>query len=355
MQLDQFIESNKEAIIERWQEFAVDRLSLDLDESQLLNDLPRFIDDIVRTFRAPEGEWPHIESAREHGQQRVRVGVQIGSLIEEMTMVGEAVAMVAEEQGEEFSSRDLLQLMSIIGRGASASVSAYAKVRDQELSDQAARHFSFIAHEIRNPLNSARLAANLLALAPEDERKKHSERLDRSLSQLGKLVDDSLIEARLFGNPRVDLQQVNGRELVEQLGDDFAPQIADRDLVLAVSAAEFTLQADPTLVYSALGNLLSNAIKYTPKGKRIDMRGRLEDGHAIFEVQDECGGIPPDIEPRLFEPFLQGQGPSSESGSGLGLLIVKQVMEAHEGTVQVNNQIGVGCCFRLDFPQKPES
>ncbi|MEX2495438.1 MAG: HAMP domain-containing sensor histidine kinase [Woeseia sp.] len=355
MQLSAFVESNKDAIIEQWQQFAVARLSLgpDLEKSQLLNDLPEFIDEVVRALHSRENEWPHIKSARDHGKQRMRIGVDVGSLVEEMTMVGDAIAELATEQGTEFENDDLLRMMSIIGRGAAASVRAYAALRDRELADQAAQHFSFIAHEIRNPLHSARLSAETLAVVPEERRQVQLERLEQALLQLAELVDDSLLEARLYGDPHLDVQAIGSRMLIEQIYEDLESQIVRRRLKAELAAEDFTLDADRTLLYSALSNLLSNAIKFTPEGGRIAVRARSMDGRAVFTVDDQCGGIPDDIEQRLFEPFVQAQ--TSKGGSGLGLLIVKQAIEAHDGHVQVENNPGVGCCFTVNLPQKQEA
>lgn len=348
MRLADFIDSNRERLIERWQRNAEDRMSLDLSKSQLRNDLPHFIDDVIQALRDPAGRWPHTEGAKSHGRQRMRVGVKIGSLTEEMTLVGETVAELAFEDDEDFPGDDLLRMMSIIGRGAAASVTAYAALRDRELADQAAQHFSFIAHEIRNPLHNARVAAQLLAAAPEAERAKHLELLDRSLSQLTALVDDSLIEARLYGEPRLNIQRIGARQLVQTVSGDLAPQAGERGVSVTTDVEDFSLDIDRTLILSALENLLKNAVKFTREGGSIVVAARQVGDRAVFEVGDQCGGIPDNVLPLLFEPFVQAE--PQKGGSGLGLVIIKQAAEAHGGTVRVDNRPGTGCCFVLDLP-----
>lgn len=353
MRLAEFIEANKEQVIERWQQYAEERLDLELEESQLLDHLPHFVDDLIEALRSKAGKWPHIESAKDHGRQRMQVGVNIGSLTREMTLVGETVADLAEKTGEEFSGNDLLRMMSIIGQGAAASVSAYAALRDSELADQAAQHFSFIAHEIRNPLHNARLAADVLAVAPESERAKCMARLVRALSQLTDLVDDSLIEARLYGDPHLHVQRLDARELVETACKDLASQAKERGLSIATEIEDFSLDGDRTLILSALNNLLKNAVKFTRNAGCIIVRAQRVGDRAVFEVGDQCGGIPDEMEARLFRPFEQADPESG--GSGLGLVIVKQAAEAHSGTVRVENEPGAGCCFVLDLPNRQET
>lgn len=352
MHLAEFIEANKERLIERWQEYARERLELDLNNSQLLNDLPHFVDDLIEALRSKAGKWPHIESAKGHGRQRMRVGVDIGSLTLEMTLVGATIAELAVEQGEDFSCSDLLPLMNVIGLGAAASVRAYAALRDEELADQAAQHFSFIAHEIRNPLHNARLAAQVLAVAPESERVPYIERLDRALSQLTNLVDDSLIEARLYGDPRLNVQRVDARELIETVCEDLAAQVQERGLALTTEVEDFSLEVDRTVILSALNNLLKNAVKFTRDAGHIVLRAKCVGDRAVFEVGDQCGGIPEELKPSLFRPFAQAD--PEKGGSGLGLVIVKQAAEVHGGTVSVTNQPGVGCCFVLDLPDRQQ-
>ncbi|HEX2139639.1 MAG TPA: HAMP domain-containing sensor histidine kinase [Woeseiaceae bacterium] len=349
VRLADFIAAHKDQVIERWQEHAPERLHLMLDRSALLDHLPHFIDDVIEALRSKAGGWPHIESAEGHGRQRLEVGVDAGSLIREMHLVGETVADLAKEKGEDFAVDDLLRMTYIIGLGAAASVSAYAALRDKQLADQAAQHFSFIAHEIRNPLHSARLAAQVLARVPEAERVPHLERLDRALAQLEELVDDSLIEARLFGEPRLNVECLRSIELVESAHDDLAGQIADKGLLLSNRVEDFTLEADRTLLGSALINLMRNAVKFTRNGGRIAVTAKHTDSRAVFTVRDECGGIPEDFMPKLFKPFVQAD--SGKGGSGLGLMIVKQAVEAHGGTIDVENEPGKSCCFTVELPR----
>jgi signal transduction histidine kinase len=188
-----------------------------------------------------------------------------------------------------------------------------------------------------------------LVQAPKRERPDYSKRLDRALTRLDDLVDDSLIEARLYGEPRLNVERLRALELVEHAHDDLAGQLAEKNLLLEHEVEDFTLDGDRTLLGSALTNLMRNAVKFTPDGGRITVAAHHTDGRAVFRVQDQCGGIPEAFLPRLFEPFAQAR--PAKGGSGLGLLIVKQAVEAHGGSVEVENQPGRGCCFTVDLPR----
>jgi signal transduction histidine kinase len=192
----------------------------------------------------------------------------------------------------------------------------------------------------------------LIAAAPEAEREKHLKRLDRSLAQLTDLVNDSLIEAQLYGEPQLNVERVAARELVRETCDDLADQIAERNLRVETKVADFLLDADPKLLGSAVLNVLRNAVKFSRDGGRIAVETRQADGRALFDFKDQCGGIPADFMPRLFEPFVVAR--SAKGGSGLGLLIVKQAVEAHGGSVDVDNHPGEGCTFTLNLPCRQE-
>ena len=348
MRLGNFINANREEVIERWERNATNRLHLDLETSQLRDNLPEFIDDVAEALRSESDRCRDARSARIHGRHRMKIGVDIGRLTEEMTLVGETVAEVARDKGYAISNDELLAMMSAIGQGAAASVSAYAERRDQQLADQAAQHFSFIAHEIRNPLHNANLAARSLEVSPEAGRNECLARLKHSLNQLAELVDDALVEARLYGEPRLRLKKLGARKLLEKVLREFAPQAAEREQTLELAADDFVLEGDRTILLSALSNLVKNAIKFTPDGGRIEVRARSAGETASFTVTDQCGGIPEKLVPRLFQEFVQAT--PSKGGSGLGLVIVRQAARAHRGTARVDNRPGQNCTFVLELP-----
>lgn len=351
MQLAQFIENNAERIIEAWERLVVQRLALDLDRSQLLDDLPSFVDDLVLALRDPAGHWPRLESARSHGEHRMRFGIDIGALIEEIAVVGEAVIAVAREDDRSPTGDEILCLNRVIGRGAASSATAYSAMRDRELTHQAGEHFSFIAHELRTPLQTARLAAAMLSASPSP-RPDLLARLDRSLTHLSDLVDNALVQVRLAAAPTMRRERLRVTDLVEAAWDGIADHAELRGITVKRHVTEFELDADRRLLVSALANLLKNAVKFSREGGRVVLRVIRGEGRALFEVEDECGGMPEDVPPRLFHPYVQAH--ADRSGFGLGLMIVKQAAEAHGGSVRVNNRPGEGCTFVLDVPLPDE-
>jgi signal transduction histidine kinase len=133
-----------------------------VDSTELVDDLPLLLDDLVEALRSAIGERAEMSGAEKHGRSRMRSGINIGGLAEEMMLVGETVLELIDEVEQFIPTGEVRKLFHAIGRGMAASLRAYAALRDHEIVVQAMQHYSFIAHEIRGPLQTARLTATLL-------------------------------------------------------------------------------------------------------------------------------------------------------------------------------------------------
>jgi signal transduction histidine kinase len=346
--LADFISANKEQVIKRWEVAAKERLSLTLDTSELINDLPLFLDDLVEALRSAAGKWPEMSGARKHGRRRMRRGIDVGALSEEMTLVGEIILDLINEGEMSVPAEEVRELFHVMGRGVAASVRAYAALRDREIVEQATQHYSFIAHEIRGPLQTARLTVAMLAKEQEPGRQKYFGRLDKVIAQASQLIDDFIVHARLSSNPRVSARPVAILELVDAICAEIEEQAQARNIAIVQSVEILQVEADQKLLLSAVTNLMRNAIKFSPEGSQVTLRARALEDRILFEVEDACGGMPDDLPPKLFQPFVQEN--ADRSGFGLGLLIVKQAVEAHHGSVRVVNRPNEGCTFVLDLP-----
>lgn len=347
MKLSQLILQHKDQIIGRWSQKVVERLGLQsADPPQLLDDLPEFLDELIEHIELPPAAWHLSRGAASHGRHRVEMGLDIGGLAEELAMVGETIFEVAADLDLTITSTETAALARLIGRGTAESVRAYARLRDQQQAQEAARHFSFVAHEIRTPLHTARMALQLL-MAGTGDRTALLERLQRAHAQLTDLVDNSLVEARLLGEPHLERTVVHTTELVREVIDDASMLAARRDIELTMEGADLEICVDRKLMLSALSNLVINGIKFSGEGSTVTVRTRAAEDRVHIEIDDACGGLPEDLPPRMFQPFVQAN--DDRSGFGLGLMIVKQAVEAHGGTVRVVNRVPHGCRFVVEL------
>jgi PAS domain S-box-containing protein len=215
-----------------------------------------------------------------------------------------------------------------------------------------------VAHELKGPLAPIMMAVRLLQLKGPDvpELRKLRETIYRQTVQLSKLVNDLLDIGRIIaGKLHVDATRVELGSVVQQAVEISAPLIEKRRhaLGLHLPAAPIYLQADETRLVQVVSNLLSNAAKYMQDGGRIDLAVLEEEGSAVIRVRDEGVGIAPEMLDRIFQRFVQ-VGASrrlAEGGLGIGLSLVKAVVEAHGGSVEAHSEgVGRGSVFTVRVP-----
>jgi two-component system, OmpR family, heavy metal sensor histidine kinase CusS len=218
------------------------------------------------------------------------------------------------------------------------------------------RFSSDIAHELRTPLQNLRGEAEV-ALSQERKPGEYREILGSFLEEyqrLSNLIDRLLFLARAE-NPKTYIQREE-LDLKKELGllqDFYGPSAGESGIALRVEAPE-DLRAglDRSLFQRAVGNLVENALKYTPAGGTVLLKSSNGSGNIRVEVSDTGKGIPPDQVSRVFERFYRvdpSRTPSS-GGAGLGLSIVKSIMDLHAGTVEIKSQVGHGTMVTLSFP-----
>ena len=189
---------------------------------------------------------------------------------------------------------------------------------------------------------------------PEDARLLHlANVVSRNLARLSQLLDNELTELRLRMPRTVHLEGIKGEQLVRELVEEAAPLADASGIRLATELETIVLEADVRLLRSALSNLIVNAIKFSRRDGTVIVRLRRIEARARFEIEDECGGLPPGTVERIFDPFVQFG--SDRSGFGLGLAIARQAVQAHDGNLAVHNLEGKGCIFLLEIPVGPSA
>ena len=202
---------------------------------------------------------------------------------------------------------------------------------------------SVLSHELRNPLAPIRNALHLLARAPDDLARTARARdvIARQFGHLSRLVDDLLDITRITrGRIELHREPLDLSRLVRDTVEDHRGELeaAGLRLLLEVPTAVVPIDGDATRLAQVLGNLLANSAKFTARGGMVTVRvGKEPGGTALLEVRDSGEGIDADVLPRIFEPFSQADRTLARSrgGLGLGLTVVKGLVELHGGTVAV--------------------
>ncbi len=227
--------------------------------------------------------------------------------------------------------------------------------RSNRLKDE---FLATLSHELRNPLNA------MLGWATVLRRKNVTpqmlaqglEAIDRNSRVQSHLIGDLLDFAGIrFGKMRVDFDVVPPARAVESAAEVVATQAQNKgvEINLHVSDREAHVQADESRLQQVVWNLLTNAIKFTPPGGRIDVQACVVDGDFEISVTDTGRGIDPEFLPQIFERFSQQESGTGKSfaGLGIGLTIVKHLVDIHHGTIEVHSDgVGKGATFRVRLP-----
>lgn len=275
---------------------------------------------------------------------------------------GRLVAMMAVHQAtpRTWTAQDVHLVAEVVDR----CWAHIERVRDAAmLREQDRRKDEFLAtlaHELRNPVAPLRYAATLLKLVDDPARQRHArEVIERQAGHLARLIDDLLDISRINrGLIELKREVVSVASLLQQAVEASGPGIqrARHRLTLQLPSPDVCIDADPARIVQAITNLLDNAAKYTPDGGDIRLTAWVHAGQVLIEVVDNGIGIPPQEQGKLFQLFTQlpHHGHRAQGGLGIGLSLVKRLIEMHAGRVRLNSAgLDEGSTFTLELPVCP--
>jgi PAS domain S-box-containing protein len=251
-----------------------------------------------------------------------------------------------------------LERMRIEQERQSLLESERAARRDAEAANRAKDEFlATLSHELRTPLNAIVGWSHLLRTGQLDEaqRSRAVEVIDRNAKVQSQIVADVLDVSRIvMGKLRLEVHPVELATVVEEALDTLRPAAAAKEIRIdAALAPGARVSGDPDRLQQVVWNLVSNAIKFTPAGGQIGVVVRLVDSHVEVVVEDTGAGIRPDFLPHVFERFRQSDSSSTRAhgGLGLGLALVRHIVELHGGTVAAaSGGEGHGATFTVRLP-----
>lgn len=232
-----------------------------------------------------------------------------------------------------------------------------ALAKERELSSLKTRFVTTVSHEFRTPLTGILMSAELLdrygGRLSEDERSAEMEKIKKRVNELTDLMNDFLLQSS-----------------AESMGTTFRPVILDmgelckdivQDHLLVASSALITIQysieddippvlGDPKLMRLVVQNLVSNAVKYSPEKTPVVVQLKYDSEKVVLVVQDQGIGIPPEDIQQLFTPFYRASNATRIPGTGVGLSIVKEFVELHNGSIHVESEDGKGSVFTVVLP-----
>lgn len=246
-----------------------------------------------------------------------------------------------------------------ISEGLATAHERLGKSRARERALEASRRelVAWVSHDLRTPLAGLRAMAEALedgvVSDPREVSRYHSQ-IRVETDRLARMIDDLFELSRIHaGTLRLSPRLVGLEDLVAEVLASGEPVARAKGIRLTGSAVRgMPVLIDTGEMGRAVRNLVSNAIRHTPPSGTIEVLGEIRSGMATVSVTDECGGIPPDDLPRVFDVAFRGEAartPNPSGGAGLGLSIARGIVEAHSGQIGVRNT-GPGCQFLIKLP-----
>jgi len=352
--LADFITSNRQLIIAR-AGARVSSRTFRAADVVLAHGVPAFLLQLCDALRAAQsttdGDLRRIrDSASRHGRDLLQLGLTIGQVVQCYGDVSQVVTELVSEQQLVIPADEFQTMTLCIDDAIANAVTEYARIRERAVAGKGIERLGALAHELRNSLNTACISFELIRSGRVPFAGSTSVVLGRSLLGLRDLIDRSLADVRLDAG----IEHV-GRIVVEEfLGEvemGASLQAHARGVRLSVSPVDATvaIEGDRQILAAALSNLLQNAFKFTVSESRVSLTTHVTNDRVLFEVEDQCGGLPPGKASDLFRPFHQRS--VDRSGLGLGLSICLKAAEANNGHLDVRDVPGKGCIFTLDLPR----
>jgi signal transduction histidine kinase/CheY-like chemotaxis protein len=384
-QIGTVIDRDGELILDRWERCVVaEQPNTSREHHASLRDhLPELLRGLGATLAAAgdANGHDHRQPAARHGRERWEDGWSLDEVVRDYQILRRVLLEYLDSVlGRPLTLRENLAVGLALDEAIADSVDRYVRHREGDVrrqeqaeADQLRQHaaelaaadrhkddfLAVVGHELRNPLAPIRNAVQLLRQKPDAETATWAgEMMDRQLRHLTRLVDDLLDTSRMargklaLRQGRTDLAGLvratvgDRRRLFEAAG---------RDMTLEAPAEPVLIRGDADRLAQVLDNLLDNAHKFTDRGGRITVRltRDLDEGRAVLTIADSGVGIAPDLLPTVFQRYRQAQvDPERENGGlGLGLALVKGLVELHGGTVSAaSDGPGAGSTFTVALP-----
>ena len=283
--------------------------------------------------------------------REVRQSARIAPLEFEGRVIG--TVTVIDDVTERIASERELRTQFEASEQARALAEEAVRVKDEFLTT--------LSHEIRTPLNAVLGWTKILLSRPVDPSllARALEVIDRNATAQVRLIDDMLDTARIMsGKLRLETQVVDLARVALAAIDVVAPTAAARnvELIAELGDEQASMIGDPDRLQQIVWNLLANAIKFTESGGRVMVRIRRAEGLLTLTVEDTGEGIPSSFLPQIFERFRQADPSASRrhGGLGIGLSLVRQLVELHGGRIAASSVEGQGSTFAVTFPSRPD-
>jgi signal transduction histidine kinase len=382
LRLAHFIISELELILEEWESFArtLKPASAEMDGIELRDHAELMLKFIAKDLdthqtRVEQRTKSHGLAARnrrdsgeEHGVHRLESKFTMEQLFSEYRALRFSVLRLwkdAHPAPEMSDFEDMIRFNEAVDQLVAGSVFSFMTAQQEAEETEKQRRTQFLAmlgHELRNPLSPIITASSLLKKAKGNEKviDNASNVIARQVRHMAGLIDDLLEISRITrGQIELKLDDVEIEQAINDAIEQVTPQIEVKGHRFAMEVLPKTtvVRCDKKRLVQVVANLLTNAVKYTPGGGRVQLRSTLQENEVVITVEDNGVGMPPEFIPHAFELFAQVEPNSDRAagGLGLGLALVKTLVELHGGRVACTSEgLGKGSQFTVWLPRQQD-
>jgi signal transduction histidine kinase len=369
-----FLSNNRVELISRCKTKVAHRPKREATEAQLVNGVPLFLDQLIKTLEAEDVEDSAASlrisgasggdsvalselglGASAHGNQLLVLGYTVDQVVHDYGDLCQAITDLAFERDAPFAIDEFRTLNRCLDNAIADAVTEFSYQRDVTLdrvkSAAVNARLGFLVHELRNSLSTATLAVTALDRGNLPMSGATGAVLKRSLASLNGLVDKSLEEVRVGADANEEHPTFSAASFISDAKNSAALAASVKGCKFTVSPVDplLGMKGNRDLLLGALANLLHNALKFTHGHAEVTLTAYAVGDRIHIDVEDSCGGLPKGNPERLFTPFTQRS--DNKTGLGLGLSIARHNVEADSGFLTVRDLPGKGCVFTLSMPR----
>lgn len=315
----------------------LDAFDLMADEVHLRRDDPRYLE--MREW------WKKPQGTREF---RLSSGMWIRLQARKMLSTGETVISTTDIS-------DYKRQQALLA--AQSAELAAALEKEKDIVEQQKTFISMVSHEFRTPLTiidgNAQIILRRGESLPKNVLEKRAGTIRSAVDRLVRLIE-TLLSAHMLesGKLTVEPEPCDLAALLREVCEDHQDISPDHDIRLRIRDLPPRMMLDGKVVRQMMANLLSNAVKYSPDNPLVEVSAFREGDHVIIEVTDHGVGIPEEEQSRIFGKYFRASTSGGIPGSGLGLSLVKQFVELHNGSIELRSRVGVGTALTVSLPIK---
>lgn len=352
--LSEFVRDHRDEIIARCRARVAARMVPRPTPLELEHGIPLFLRELEQTLERKLSHGPGAATAAvQHGEDLLRSGFTIAQVVHDYGDACQTITELAIERNAPITTEEFRALNNCLDSAIAEAVTAFAHRHELDAVAEAAydanHHLGLIAQDLRSMLTSATLAFEVLRTGSVGIQGSTGDVLGHSLIALCDRVDRSLTEVRLASG-LAQVEHIAVGRFLEEIEASSVLGAHARKLRLTVTQVdpELAVDSDRQILSSIISNLLQNAFKYTRPHSHVWLYARATPDRVLFEIEDQCGGIPPTRCDQLLEQYAE---PSNDrTGPGLGLCV--RGVKLLRGTIRVCNR-NHGCMFTVDLPRSP--